>query len=192
MSTLSKLTHYFIITLIFYAIITPVWGAINAAHTEAIAAAAPKTMRQGQVTWIYDGDTLQIQGMGTVRLLGIDCPEKIESDRDWKYLKMGCQNRAKLRSSAADTIHRVIKLCKGKQVQIQLAGDKKDKYGRTLAYVWLPDGRMLNRIMLQEGRAIVYRRFDFSHKDNFLELENKAMNQRRGIWHGRRITATRQ
>lgn len=137
----------------------------------------------GIVNWVYDGDTLQISGIGVVRLIGIDCPEKMGSDRDWKFLKMGCKDHNTLRASTKNTIKRVIKLCKGKMVQLQCGGDKKDHYGRMLAYVWLPDGRMLNRTLLREGRAIVYRRFNFKYKKDFLQLEQQARKQRLGIWH---------
>lgn len=138
--------------------------------------------RQGRVTWVNDGDTIQVQGIGTIRLIGVDCPEKEPTDRDWKYLRHGCSNQDHLRLSAASTLKRVIHLCKGKQVKIQVGGDKRDRYGRTLAYVWLPDGRMLNQLLLEEGRAMVYRRFDFNHKKEFIRLEATAKRSRAGIW----------
>lgn len=137
---------------------------------------------QGRVTWVNDGDTLQIQGVGTVRLIGVDCPEKETTDRDWKYLRHGCNDQNRLRLSAASTLKRVIHLCKGKQVQIQVGGDKRDRYGRTLAYVWLPDGRMLNQLLLEEGRAMVYRRFEFKHKKKFIRVETTAKRRHTGIW----------
>ncbi|MEA3466435.1 MAG: thermonuclease family protein [Thermodesulfobacteriota bacterium] len=148
--------------------------------------------RQRLVTWVADGDTLQVQAIGLVRLIGIDCPEKKESDRDWKYLNMGCKNRKTLRDNAQSTLKRVIKLCKGKQVRLQFGNNKRDRYGRTLAYVWLPDGRMLNRIILEEGRGLVYRRFDFSYKKNFIQLEKSALKRQVGIWHGLRMKKYRK
>lgn len=154
--------------------------------TLAPLAQANTVTRHGIVTWVYDGDTIQVQGVGAVRLIGIDCPEKVESDRDWKYLKKGCKDRDTLRRNSKDTLKQVIQLCKGKNVQLQGGSDNTDSYGRMLAYVWLPDGRMLNRIMLQEGRAMVYRRFDFIYKDDFIELENNARLQQLGIWQGLR------
>lgn len=143
--------------------------------------------RQGMVTWVADGDTLQVKGVGMVRLIGIDCPEKEASDRDWKYLKKGCNSKKLLRSNAQATLKRVIQLCKGKYVQLQPGSNKRDRYGRLLAYVWLPDGRMLNRIMLEEGRALVYRRFDFIHKQSFIQLEKSALKRQVGIWHELRV-----
>lgn len=148
----------------------------------ATALAKELHTRQGRVTWVNDGDTIQVQGVGTVRLIGVDCPEKEISDRDWKYLRHGCSKQDHLRLSAASTLKRVIALCKGEQVQVQVGGDKRDRYGRTLAYVWLADGRMLNQILIEEGRAMVYRRFDFEHKEKFIRLETTAKQRRVGIW----------
>lgn len=138
--------------------------------------------KYGMVTWVNDGDTIQVQGVGIVRLIGVDCPEKETTDRDWKYLRLGCEDQEYLRQSAASTLKRVIQLCKGEQVQIQTGGDIHDRYGRTLAYVWLPDGRMLNQLLLEEGRAMVYRRFEFAHKKEFIRLESMARKQQVGIW----------
>ncbi|RME39217.1 MAG: thermonuclease family protein, partial [Deltaproteobacteria bacterium] len=39
----------------------------------------------GRVSWIYDGDTLKVEGIGKVRLLGIDAPEHEDSYRDRFY-----------------------------------------------------------------------------------------------------------
>ncbi len=117
-----------------------------------------------------------------VRLIGIDCPEKVISDRDWKYMKMGCKTQQCLRDNAQSTLNRVTKLCKEKQVQLEFGDESHDRYGRTLAYVWLPDGRMLNRLLLQEGRAMVYRRFNFSYKKNFIKIEKLARKHHLGLW----------
>ena len=41
----------------------------------------------------------------------------------------------------------------GIRVRYRVGVDERDRYGRLLAYVWLPDGRMLNRVMVQQGYA---------------------------------------
>lgn len=148
-----------------------------ASSAHARSSAALKT-----VQWVYDGDTLQIAGIGTVRLIGIDCPEKQTSDRDYAFRRLGGASSRQLRSIAKSTLSRVIALCKGQSVRLEFDGERTDRYQRTLAYVWLEDGRMLNRLLLEEGRAIVYRRFDFKHKQDFLKVEETARRQRVGLW----------
>lgn len=41
-----------------------------------------------------------------------------------------------------------------KQVQIELDVQERDQYSRLLAYVYY-DGEMLNKILVQEGHAVV-------------------------------------
>ncbi|MEJ2700672.1 MAG: thermonuclease family protein, partial [Desulfuromonadales bacterium] len=60
--------------------------------------------------------------------------------------------------------------------------DERDRYGRLLAYVVLPDGRMLNRLLLEKGYAAVYRRFDFRLKQDFLRAEADARRRQVGLW----------
>lgn len=137
----------------------------------------------GTITWIYDGDTIKVKNIGIVRLIGVDCPEKKENSRDRKFIRLGCKNRRVLRRSARDTLKTFIRRYKGQRVRVEVGGDKRDHYGRVLGYVWLPNGTMLNRLLLKEGRAMVYRRFDFKHKREFLRLERQARRHHVGLWH---------
>lgn len=136
----------------------------------------------GTVTWIYDGDTLQIEPVGTVRLIGIDSPEKADNpDRDRKFIQLGAQP-GQLRQISRDALRFNIAIAKGKRVTLTLEEPRHDRHGRTLAYVYLDDGRLLNRILLEEGLAVVYRRFDFALKDDFLAAEEVAQKTGRGLW----------
>ena len=76
----------------------------------------------GQVVSVLDGDTIEVLHNNhpeRIRLSGIDCPEKGQA----------YGNNAK---------HAASDLAFGKQVTLQTFG--KDKYGRTIADVLLPDG----------------------------------------------------
>lgn len=137
---------------------------------------------RGEVSWIYDGDTIKVDGCGVVRLVGIDCPEKKNTRRDRDFIRLGARNAARLRHSARDSLHYLIRTLKGKQVRLELEDPARDKYGRLLAYVWLEDGSMLNRELLRQGRARVYRYFDCAHKQEFLLLEAEAIHSGRGLW----------
>ena len=39
----------------------------------------------------------------------------------------------------------------------------RDKFGRLLNYVYLPDGRMLNRVLIEEGPGFADPRFNHPH-----------------------------
>jgi micrococcal nuclease len=141
------------------------------------------TLRDGKVRWIQDGDTIEVAGIGTVRLLGIDAPEHLASPRDAFYKRQGVS------SATLRRIHRegrlfLINLLKGKTVSLEYELEDRDRHGRLLAYVFLPDNRLVNLILIEKGYAAVYRRFDFRRKKDFLEAENRARKAGRGIWLG--------
>jgi micrococcal nuclease len=87
---------------------------------------------------VPDGDTIRLGELGPVRLIGIDTPEV--------YGGIECFGR-----DASRFARRLIPL--GTRVRYRVGVEERDHYGRLLAYVWLPDGRMLNRVMVDEGYA---------------------------------------
>ncbi len=145
-------------------------------------AAAWGQQLRGPVSWIYDGDTIKVDGYGVVRLVGIDCPENKDNRRDQEFIRLGAPSAARLRQSERETRHCLIRTLKGRQVRLELEDPPWDKYGRMLAYVWLENGTMLNRELLRQGRARVYRYFDFARKQEFLDLEAEAIRSKRGLW----------
>lgn len=141
--------------------------------------AAPVT---GQVSWIYDGDTLKVDGVGKVRLIGIDAPEREDSPRDNYYRDRHQISSAQLRKLSKQALAFNIRHVKEKRVSLDFDREKQDKFGRTLAYVYLPDGTLLNHLLIEQGLASVYRRFDFRLKQDFLTAEKKAQKARIGLW----------
>ena len=90
------------------------------------------------MTKVTDGDTIHLGSLGSVRLIGIDTPEV--------YGSAECFGR-----EASEFAKRLLPL--GARVRYRVGVEERDRYGRLLAYVWLPDGRMLNRVMVQQGFA---------------------------------------
>lgn len=127
----------------------------------------------GLIIHVYDGDTILVSSAGKkmkVRLLGIDAPEK-----EGPYTKAEPLGEEAGRRATA--------LALRKKVTLIYGGDSlKDKHGRYLAHVILPDGRTLNEIMLEEGLAEAYRKFKYSRKKRYHKLEAKAKAACRGIW----------
>lgn len=91
-----------------------------------------------RVTKVTDGDTIHLRDLGSVRLIGIDTPEV--------YGEAECFGR-----QASEFAKRLLPL--GTRVRYRVGVEERDRYGRLLAYVWLPDGRMLNRVMIDKGYA---------------------------------------
>lgn len=146
-----------------------------------LAGSAAAASLSGRVERVYDGDTLVVAGVGEVRLLGIDAPEHEASERDRYYRRQGIP-AARLRQTAESSRHYLLQQARDRIVSLQTESVKRDRYGRLLAYVYLPDGRMLNRQLLAEGLAAVYRRFDFSLKQEFLAEEAAARRRGVGLW----------
>ena len=136
----------------------------------------------GRVSWIYDGDTLQVEGIGRVRLLGIDTPEARASSRDRFYRYNFDITPKKLRQIAKQVKRFNIESAKGQLVRLVTEADERDKYDRLLAYLYLSDGRQLNRTLLENGLATVFRSYQFNRKDDFLAAENSARKAGIGLW----------
>ena len=116
-----------------------------------------------------------------MRLLGIDAPEKSASDRDQTFIRLGILPK-RLRAIHGAGLAYAISNVKGQIVTLTAGTPPRDRHGRLLAYVRLPDGRLLNRLLLEEGLVIVYRRFDFERKDDFLAAETEAKRRGVGLW----------
>lgn len=146
-----------------------------------VYAGQPPAPLQGSITWVYDGDTLKVDPVGKVRLIGIDTPERKNSPRDHFLQERGVP-AARQRQVARLAKDLVIALAKGQKVTLELDATARDRHGRLLAYVFLPDGRLLNRLLLEQGLAVVYRRFSFRMKTDFLTVEAKAKQDKLGLW----------
>jgi len=127
------------------------------------------------VTYIFDGDTFRTRNGERIRLLGINTPEVAHNaQRQQAYSK-----KAK---------RRLTQLIMGKPVRLRLDKEKKDKYGRTLAQVYLRDGRWVNDILVAEGLAHVYTFApNFYWADALLRTEKTARTDMRGLWKSSRF-----
>lgn len=141
----------------------------------------PVSNQQGIVTWVHDGDTLEVDPVGKVRLAGIDTPERENSDRD-RYLADKGITAAKQREIYWSAKEFNIRHVKGQQVSLILEDPPRDRHGRLLAYAYLTDGRLLNRLLIEQGLAVVYRRFTFKQKEDFLAAEEQARKDKLGLW----------
>lgn len=137
---------------------------------------------KGKVSWIYDGDTLQVENIGKVRLIGIDTPEYEASSRDNFYLQNFAIQPEVLRKISQQAKNFQVRQVKGKIVHLECDNIERDKHDRLLAYVYLPDGNMLNRQLLEKGLATVFRRYDFRYKKDFFKIEKTARQQQLGLW----------
>lgn len=127
----------------------------------------------GKVTSVADGDTIRVKlddGQELkIRLLGIDTPETHHPTKP-----VGCYG-----PEASDY---TTKMLSGKDVELEYDVQRYDKYGRTLAYVYL-DGERYNDMLIENGYAktltiLPNKKYSFK----LLELELVAERNKVGLW----------
>jgi len=129
------------------------------------------------VVRVVDGDTIDIDvpdgryEQTRIRLWGIDTPET--ENPQTRPMYFGQQ--------AADF---TTELTLERQVTVYLdtGNHTRGKYGRLLAYVQLPDDRILNEVLLSEGFAYADLRFRHSFYHNYQQLQASARRQKKGLW----------
>lgn len=121
------------------------------------------------VTRIVDGDTLVLEGLGTVRLIGVDTPETVDPRRPVE--EFGKQSSAFLTG-----------LTLGKTVRVEYDQTRKDRYGRTLAYLYLADGTFVNREIVRLGYGHAYTKYPFKFMEDFRAAAREAQEAKRGLW----------
>ncbi|HEY9843446.1 MAG TPA: thermonuclease family protein [Candidatus Obscuribacterales bacterium] len=124
---------------------------------------AGPALTEGQVLRVLDGDSLVCKSGNralNLRLWGIDAPERGQP-------------------LAAESRTRLAALVMGKPVGLLLKG--KDRYGRTIARLQLPDGSDAGERMVRAGLAWWYRHYA-PHDKALAALEQEARLDRRGLW----------
>jgi micrococcal nuclease len=119
-----------------------------------------------RVSSITDGDTFRCSGGRRVRLLLIDAPER------------GQGPYAARATEALGTL-----VAPGDRVRLEMDVQHTDRYGRTLAYVYLIDGRMVNEEMARLGFVVilVYPP-NVAHVERLRAAVAEAQAAKRGLW----------
>lgn len=139
-----------------------------------------------RVDYVVDGDTVTVWLRGKselVRLIGVDAPETTHSKglaRRARRYERPEQQEAALGAAARQAARGL--LVPGEVVRLAWDQQRRDRHGRLLAYLFLPDGRMLNALLISRGWARAFRKFAYRHKKRFLGLEQQARQAQRGLW----------
>jgi len=118
-------------------------------------------------TRVVDGDTIILDGYERVRLIGVDTPETKHPKKPVQYFG----------KEAYEFTRRMVE---GKKVRLEYDWQRKDKYGRTLAYVFLEDGTFLNAEIIKQGYGFAYTRYPFKYLEEFRKYEREARES--GRW----------
>jgi micrococcal nuclease len=126
---------------------------------------------------VVDGDTIDIDvpdgkyNHTRIRLWGIDTPETKNPETGIMYF-----------GPEASEFTRELAFEKQVTIFLDEGNNTRDKYGRLLAYVKLPDDRFLNEVLLSEGFAYADTRFQHSFYHKYKQIEAAARSQKKGLW----------
>lgn len=155
--------HFSLCLILSYLLLFSCNIATQTPDAAAYKTPPPANKQKVKVVGIKDGDTIEILVDGkqeTVRLFGVDCPEKSQA----------FGQAAKKFTSA---------LCYGKYVSVD-EQPERDQYERILGTVYLTDSTTLNQELLKAGYAWHYKHYNNNEQYNY--LENLARSERVGLW----------
>lgn len=129
-----------------------------------------------KVSEVYDGDTIAVQmdsRTEKVRMIGVDTPETHKPNSPVECGGPEASDYAK-------------KLLNGTQVRLESdpTNQNRDRYDRLLRYVYLPDGRLFNKLLITEGYGTPYTSFPFQKKQEFIAAGLQAKLENKGVWAG--------
>lgn len=128
---------------------------------------------------VIDGDTVILNTGEKVRYLGIDTPEcRIHKNGMWVEVFQPFSREAREFNK---------KLVEGKQIRLEFDRVKRDKYGRLLAYVWV-NNTLVNEKLLKEGLAYMFFMWpNEKYARRFCSAQLEAIRERKGVWADRPI-----
>lgn len=117
------------------------------------------------MTRVVDGDTIDCEGVGRIRLIGMDTPER--SQRPF-----GARAAAALSQF----------MPRGSTVDFEPDVEPSDRYGRVLGYVWR-DSTLVNWLMVRHGWAVVLTYPpNVQYAEWLAAAQRGAREERRGLW----------
>ena len=128
-----------------------------------------------QVVSVVDGDTVKLDMNGTtesIRIIGLDTPETVHPSKPVECMGIEASNKAK-------------QLLTGQSVRFENddTQDTRDRFGRLLGYLFLPNGDNFAEVMLRAGYGSEYT-YDLPYKyqSTFKAAEQSAKANKLGLW----------
>lgn len=146
------------------------YSSINSPGATPLQLAARPARERHRVFRVVDGDTIELYNHKRVRLLGINAPE-IESR--YRPAEPGAKE-------AKAWLYRKLR---GRYIYLEYDREKKDRYKRELAHIFMPDGEHVNLSMVEQGLVTVtLLPPNLSHADVMIKAQQRAETKKLGIW----------
>src|SRR3954470_18255042 len=138
-----------------------------------------KTLQQNQpglysINHFIDGDTIAVNMSGaveTIRMIGVDTPETHKPNTPVQCYGPQAANFTKNLIGSSSV-----------RLQADPLDTNRDRYGRLLRYVYLPDGKMVETELINNGYGFAYTLFPFEKKSDFVSGMQSAQNAKKGLW----------
>jgi micrococcal nuclease len=161
--------------VLVFAVLTLVGSRVDLSSDEPRGVeTSSRTGSSGKVVRVVDGDTVEVR-IGdvtrTVRYIGVDTPETVKPNEP-------VQCFGKQASSFNNS------LVAGRRVRLEYGPERRDRYGRLLAYVYvLGRNRSVNAeiVALGYGRVLAIAP-NTAHLRPYLRLERQARSRQLGLW----------
>lgn len=149
-------------------------GPFKNSGSQSSSSGELKDKQKVHVERVVDGDTFVATSNDgkemKVRLIGVDTPETVKPNTPVQPYGKEASNYSKKHLS-------------GKDVYLEFDKEKEDRYGRTLAYVWLDKETMFNEELVKKGLA---REKYFSpngkYRNVFEQDEAQAKKEKLNLW----------
>jgi micrococcal nuclease len=161
-----------LVLLPLLAACTPVPSSTPQPTASAPTISVPATATSATVNYVHDGDTLFLTTPADanlkVRLIGVDTPEVGDSAECY-----GDEATELLRSL----------LPEGSEVVVAPDVEPFDRYGRSLLYVFTPDGTFVNFELVRQGAGEALRVGENdAYYPELVEAQDAAADAALGIW----------
>ena len=166
-----KFAHFLLILMMFVVVNCKEKPSPSSISTSV----ANSSQEYRKVYKVIDGDTFWMKDQGgqteKIRFIGIDAPECRKSAHK-DIQRFGKESKDFL-----------VGFLKGKKVALEYDVERYDRYGRTLAYVYLEDGTFLNEYLIKNGYAkVVTFPPNVKYHRQFVIAERYARQHQLGMW----------
>lgn len=144
------------------------------ARTYPAASADAQSTEFRRVTRILRADTIEVEGIGPVRMIGVETPDGKPPREVY-----GVHGQNALSFAERTLLNQDVKLEFDPE---NAARGNKSESGEIIAYVYTRDGTLVNQEMLKQGLAFVRPTEQFQLSNDFRNFERDAMREMRGVW----------
>ena len=138
--------------------------------------ALPATPGYYKISYVSDGDTIAVMMDGReekVRMICVDTPETVKPNSP-----VECYGEAASNFLKSYLNNQTVRL------ESDPINQNRDRYDRLLRYVYMKDGTLVNKKIIQDGYGFAYLSFPFTKAEEFAAAQKDARLNNRGVWAG--------